>query len=57
MLATSPALQKAHASLRTVVATLGDDRYLAPDLEAAATLVGSGALASATGLALPELIP
>jgi hypothetical protein len=36
------------------VATLGDDRYLAPDL-AAARLIGTGTLAQASGLALPEL--
>jgi len=56
-LATSAPLQSAINALRKHVATLGDDRYLAPDLEAAAALVGSGALAAATGLALPELVP
>jgi histidine ammonia-lyase len=34
------------------VATLGEDRYLAPDLEAAARLVANGELAAA---ALPPL--
>ena len=34
---------------------LGDDRYLAPDLAAAARLIGTGTLAQASGLALPEL--
>ncbi|GHC50683.1 histidine ammonia-lyase [Neogemmobacter tilapiae] len=54
-LVTSPALQAVVARLRQDVATMGDDRYLAPDLAAAAALVGSGELASAGGLALPEL--
>jgi len=56
-LATSAPLQSVIEKLRSRVATLGEDRYLAPDLEAAAALVASGALAGATGLALPELIP
>ncbi len=54
-LTTSQALQKALARLRREVATLGDDRYLAPDLEAASQLVASGALAKACGCDLPEL--
>jgi histidine ammonia-lyase len=48
-------LQDVVARLRQDVATLGDDRYLAPDLAAAARLIGTGALAQASGLALPEL--
>ena len=43
------------ARLRADVATMGDDRYLAPDLAAAAHLIGSGALAQAAGVALPAL--
>ncbi len=54
-LATSAPLQKAVARLRQDVETLGEDRYLAPDLEAAALLIGSGEIARATGLTLPEL--
>jgi histidine ammonia-lyase len=54
-LQTSAPLQAALARLRNDVATLGDDRYLAPDLAAAAALIGSGALANATGLSLPHL--
>jgi histidine ammonia-lyase len=54
-LTTSAPLQRALARLRADVATLGDDRYLAPDLEAAARLVASGDLAAATALALPVL--
>ena len=54
-LLTSAPLQKAHARLRKDVAALGDDRYLAPDLEAAATLIASGAIAEATDVALPGI--
>jgi histidine ammonia-lyase len=54
-LTTSVPLQRALARLREDVATLGDDRYLAPDLEAAARLVASGDLAAATAIALPVL--
>nr|WP_246567122.1 histidine ammonia-lyase [Gemmobacter fulvus] len=52
---TSSPLQGVVARLRQDVATMGDDRYMAPDLAAAAALIGSGALAQASGLALPEL--
>jgi histidine ammonia-lyase len=45
-LTTSPELQKVVAALRTVVATLDEDRYMAPDLVSAATFVSSGALAA-----------
>ncbi|WP_372887237.1 histidine ammonia-lyase [Shimia sp.] len=54
-LTTSAPLQKVLARLRSEVATLGDDRYLAPDLEAAARLVASGAVIHSCGRALPEL--
>jgi histidine ammonia-lyase len=54
-LPTSQSLSQVVARLRTEVATLEDDRYLAPDLAAAARLVASGALADATGLELPKL--
>ncbi len=54
-LQTSAPLQGVVARLRQDVATLGDDRYLAPDLAAAARLIGNGTLAQAAGLALPEL--
>ncbi|AVO36741.1 histidine ammonia-lyase [Pukyongiella litopenaei] len=46
-LATSPALARAIARLRADVPPLGADRYLAPDLEAAASLVRGGALVEA----------
>ena len=46
-LKTAPALQKVINRLRSAVATLGEDRYLAPDIEQAALLVRSGALVAA----------
>lgn len=54
-LLTSPPLQAVVARLRQDVATLGDDRYMAPDLASAARLVDSGALTTACGLELPVL--
>ncbi len=54
-LATSAPLARVLACLRGRVATLGEDRYLAPDLEAEAELVASGALARAAGIDLPVL--
>ncbi|MDP4033549.1 MAG: histidine ammonia-lyase [Pseudorhodobacter sp.] len=54
-LATSAPLQRVVARLRAEVATMADDRYLAPDLEAAARLIASGALAQATQIFLPIL--
>jgi histidine ammonia-lyase len=54
-LVTSLALQRVVARLREDVATLGDDRYLAPDIEAAFRLVRSGEILDATGIELPEL--
>ncbi len=41
--------------LRADVAKLQEDRYLAPDLARAASLVASGALAQATGLDVPKV--
>ena len=54
-LQTSTPLQGVVARLRQDVATLGDDRYLAPDLAAAARLVADGALTRAAALPLPPL--
>ncbi|WP_414832608.1 histidine ammonia-lyase [Afifella sp. YEN Y35] len=55
-LQTSPALQKALARLRDAVPALDDDRYLAPDLGAAAGLVEAGAaLAACRDVAFPDL--
>ncbi|PPJ49386.1 histidine ammonia-lyase [Rhizobium sp. KAs_5_22] len=55
-LTTSPELQKAIAVLRRVVATLDEDRFMAPDLAAASALVADGSLvASVSDGLLPGL--
>ena len=54
-LPTSIPLQAVVARLRQDVATMGDDRYMAPDLVAAASLIGSGALMQAAGIEMPIL--
>ncbi len=54
-LLTSPPLQRALARLRADIPALDDDRYLAPDLAAAARMITSGALAQAPLTPLPEL--
>ena len=54
-LRTSTPLQAVVARLRQDVATLGDDRFMAPDLAAAAGLIASGALTDATAIPLPIL--
>jgi histidine ammonia-lyase len=51
-LETSAPLREAVARLREVVPSLGADRYMAPDLEAAATLIREGALVRAAALEL-----
>ena len=55
-LPSSGPLQAVVSCLRTEVATMGDDRYLAPDLAAAAALVAGGDIARAAGIALPILL-
>lgn len=54
-LATSDALQNVVAYLRQDVATLNDDRYLAPDLERAAVMIAQGTIVTAAGIAMPTL--
>jgi histidine ammonia-lyase len=54
-LATSAPLARVVARLRRDVPRLGEDRYLAPDLAAAARLAASGALAEAARVPLPQL--
>ncbi len=54
-LTTSAPLQKAMARLREDVATMGADRFMAPDLEAAARIVATGALTAACATQLPEI--
>jgi histidine ammonia-lyase len=48
-LQTSPALERVMAVTRARIATLGNDRILAPDLRAAADLIASGAVTTAAG--------
>jgi histidine ammonia-lyase len=52
---SSVPLERARATLRERVPHLQDDRYMAPDIAAAAELVRSGALVAATGATLPIL--
>ncbi|MCB2137907.1 histidine ammonia-lyase [Albidovulum sp.] len=54
-LKTSAPLARALARLRRDVATLGADRYLAPDLEVAGRLVAHGDIAIAAGVRLPGI--
>lgn len=49
-LKTSAALAAVVARLRLNVATLGEDRFLAPDIAAAAVLIGSGEFLKVAGL-------
>ncbi len=55
-LPTSAPLQKAITRLRADLAALGDDRYLAPDLAAAAQLIADAALTEATETPMPILL-
>lgn len=54
-LTTSAPLTRVVAKLRRNVATLQEDRYLAPDLEQAAMLVKTGAVVTSAAIAMPEL--
>ncbi len=55
-LQTSAPLAAVVAAIRAVVPSLGDDRFMAPDIEAAAALVRSGGLLdAAAGVAFPSL--
>ena len=54
-LASSAPLERVRACLRAQVPRLERDRYLAPDIAAAAALVRSGALARAAAVELPEV--
>ncbi len=55
-LQTSEPLARVMAHLRSEISRLGEDRYLAPDLERAAGLIGAGSIAQAAGLPMPALI-
>jgi histidine ammonia-lyase len=54
---SSPPIERVRARLREIVPRLDHDRYLAPDIAAAAELVRSGALATTAGIDLPNLEP
>ena len=54
-LATSIVLQRVVTRVRKDVATLGEDRYLAPDLERAATMISNGEIVTAAGVDMPDL--
>jgi histidine ammonia-lyase len=54
-LKTSAPLARAVARLRQDVLTLGEDRYLAPDLEQSAVLIASGVINAATQITLPSI--
>ena len=53
-LPTSKPLQAVIRHLRGSVATLGDDRYIAPDLEKAAALIADGSVAKSAAVSLPD---
>lgn len=53
--ATSVTLQRVVSRVREDVATLGEDRYLAPDLERAALMISNGDIVTAAGVDMPEL--
>jgi len=52
---SSAPLERVRAQLRARVPGLDHDRYLAPDIAAAADLVRSGALAAAAEVDLPDV--
>ncbi len=54
-LETSAPLGLVVSHLRTCVDRVIDDRYLAPDLETAASLIGTGQVLAVSGVAMPEL--
>jgi histidine ammonia-lyase len=54
-LVSSAPLERVRARLRADVPRLEDDRYLAPDIAAAAALVRTGAVATAAAVELPDV--
>ena len=57
-LVTSGRLRRALALVRAEIPPLAEDRLLAPDLAAAASMVASGRLAEAAGVdVLPGVVP
>jgi histidine ammonia-lyase len=55
-LRSSAPLERVRARVRAAVPHLEDDRYLHPDLLAAAALVRSGAVTEAAGVPLPSIL-
>jgi histidine ammonia-lyase len=56
-LVSSPALEKVHAALRAQVPFYDQDRYFAPDINAAINLIASEAFLSLNGTPWPRLVP
>ncbi|MGI9487750.1 MAG: histidine ammonia-lyase [Geminicoccaceae bacterium] len=56
-LKTSTALQRVLGLLRDHVSTLREDRFLAPDIEAASGLIADARVTAATGIPMPTLLP
>jgi histidine ammonia-lyase len=54
-LKTSNTLQRVVARVRQDVATMGEDRYLAPDLARATQMVANGDILAAAGINMPDL--
>jgi histidine ammonia-lyase len=54
-LTTSKNLSRVVKEVRKVVATLGEDRYLAPDLEQASILIAEGKIICSAGALMPKL--
>lgn len=54
-LTTSGPLARVITDLRASIPTLEEDRYLAPDLEQAATLVNTGAVIASAATSMPDL--
>jgi histidine ammonia-lyase len=55
-LGTSAPLSRVVARLRENVLTLGEDRYLAPDLQQASVLIANAEIISATQITMPGLV-
>jgi histidine ammonia-lyase len=55
-LKTSAPLSRVVSRLRQDVLTLGEDRYLAPDLEKASVLIANAEIISATQITMPSLV-
>ncbi|TDL78433.1 histidine ammonia-lyase [Palleronia sediminis] len=54
-LSTSAALQRVMMHLRQEIGVLGDDRYMAPEIERAAEMIASGEITEATSTPMPRL--